>query len=290
MANSEVLPKILAMSPESDHQEIARLSAGIDFPWDTRRAYEIALLKTFAVPESSRLLVSTREFLDRTVKRHDDTVAIISTLGLEGYDSEAGRTALRIMNRAHAGYAISQQAFRYTLSLFVLESIRWNERFGWRPLSEIELQAGFRFWVEVGKRMGIRDLPPTLEAMHAESLAFEQSHVTFDPANRELLDATVRGLASSFLPTGWGASRVPVAWLLGQIAPLMGPTTARAFGLPTTTSGAPRAIERLLHVRARVLRRLPARTRMVGVPRLPTHPDGVQWNQVGPEFAREEPR
>ena len=47
-----------------------------------------------------------------------------------------GRRAIRQMNRIHGRFEISNEDFLYVLSSFVFEPIRWNARFGWRPLIE----------------------------------------------------------------------------------------------------------------------------------------------------------
>jgi hypothetical protein len=44
MLKSPVLPEIEALDPIPDHQRIVLLSTRTDFPWDTTRALEIALL------------------------------------------------------------------------------------------------------------------------------------------------------------------------------------------------------------------------------------------------------
>jgi hypothetical protein len=61
-----------------------------------------------------------------------------------------GRAAMRIMNRLHSLYPIENVDFVYTLSTFIFEPVRWNARFGWRPLSEHEKQASST----TGKRSG----------------------------------------------------------------------------------------------------------------------------------------
>ncbi len=270
------------MDPVRDHQRIGRLSASVDFPWDTQRAYELALLKTFAVPSSSHLLAATGEFLERTAKRHDDTVAVIATLGLEGYDSPQGREALRAMNRAHRGHAIPADEYRYTLSLFVLEPLRWNERFGWRPLSEVERQAGFHFWREVGRRMGIPDLPPSLTAMEAQSRSFEERKVRFDPVNRKLLDVTIDRVLARSLP---GPLRRLGA---GAVHVLFDDATRAAFGVRPPPAALRWAVLGGLRARAAALRRLPARREPVGLPWLPSHPNGIDWDRVGPDLRERE--
>ena len=67
-----------------------------------------------------------------------------------GYDSDRGRRALRRMNQMHGRFAIANDDFLYVLSTFIFEPIRWNARFGWRPMCEQERLAMFHFWREVG--------------------------------------------------------------------------------------------------------------------------------------------
>ncbi|MDR9391104.1 MAG: oxygenase MpaB family protein [Trueperaceae bacterium] len=282
---SRVLPAIDGLDPAEDAAHVGRLSAGIDFPWDTRRAYELALLKTFAVPRDARRLVATGEFLQRTAKRFDDTVAVVATLGLEGLDAPAGRAALRAMNRAHAPHAIPGEAYRYTLALFVLEPIRWNARFGWRRLTDVERLASFHFWREVGRRMAIPDLPDTLEALIDEADAFEAREVRYDPANRALLDATLGEVLRRAPGGAWTrgpVARRAAAW---SVAALVGPRHRDALGLPRPPAGWTSALEAGLRARAAVQRRLPARRDVAPVPPLPTYPDGIDWTRVGPEGA-----
>ena len=54
------------------------------------------------------------------------------------------------MNQIHGRFKISNDDLLYVLSTFVFEPIRWNARFGWRPLIEAERPASFHFWVGVG--------------------------------------------------------------------------------------------------------------------------------------------
>lgn len=280
MFRSHVLPFVERADPVADAQAIARSSAGIDFPWDTRRAYELALVKTFAVPSSARVLAGTGEFVGATAKRHDDTLYLIATLGMHGYDSPAGKQALRIMNRAHARYAIPAPAYRHTLASFVLEPIRWNARFGWRPLHPHEIQAGFHFWREVGRRMAIPDLPGDLEAMERESDAFEAAEVAPSTEGRTLFRATSDLVLSRSLPPALHGVG------LEAVAVLLDDRYRHAFGLPDPRPSVARAVTAALDVRARVVRALPKRRRPVALPRLATYPRGVDVGLVGPAHAR----
>ena len=153
--------------------------AGRLFPWDINRALELALLKTFCLPSISALLSRTGEFEQRPRKRYDDTGLMVAELLRLGPDSPGGRAVIQRLNRIHGAYSISPDDHAYVLSGFVAEPIRWLERYGWRPLSEPERQALFRFWHHVGGLMGIEARPASLAELLAlnEQVEIGRAHV-----------------------------------------------------------------------------------------------------------------
>ena len=206
MPHTSVLAEIMQLDPLRDHQRIAFLDSCYEFPWDTTRALELALFRTFAVAKGSSLLAGTGELTQRTQKRYDDTVLILAEMLEHGYDSERGRAALRRMNQLHARYAIPNDEFLYVLSTFVFEPIRWNARFGWRPLTDREKQAAFFYWREIGRRMNIRAIPDDYEAFERYNREFEQEHFRYAPANHQLAVATRDLFLGGFCPNRFTAS------------------------------------------------------------------------------------
>lgn len=77
----DVARRIAALDPERDHVEIYRLSPGCAFPWDYRRALELALLRTFAVPSIADLLMATGEFARAPQRRYDDLARLNAVHG-----------------------------------------------------------------------------------------------------------------------------------------------------------------------------------------------------------------
>src|SRR2546423_3916335 len=128
MSGFAILKQIQALDPERDHQRIVFLSTCYDFPFDTTRSLEFALLRTYCVPSIAALLDRTGEFARRAQKRYDDTDLIVSELMEWGYDSDRGQRALRRMNQLHGRFAIANEDFHYVLSTFVYEPIRLNAR------------------------------------------------------------------------------------------------------------------------------------------------------------------
>lgn len=274
------MDEIRRLDPDRDDQRIVFLSTCYDFPFDTTRALEFALFRTFAVPSISGLLDRTGEFQNRAQKRYDDTDIIVSELMENGYDSDRGKRALRRMNQLHGRFAIGNEDFLYVLSTFVYEPIRWNQRFGWRPLCEQERLGYFHFWRAVGRRMNIRDVPADYEQFERFNREYERQHFRFTEANARV------GSATRELFVGWMPR--PFAPVVRRVIyALLDDPLINAFGFPRPSRLMRRWVVGGLRLRARVLGWLPARRR----PRLrtemrhPTYPGGYAIEQLGPPDA-----
>lgn len=266
------------LDPERDHLRIVQLTSLHEFPWDTTRALELALFRTFAVPSISGLLASTGEFTQRAQKRYDDTDLIISEFVEAGYDSERGRRAIRRMNQLHGRFDISNEDFLYVLSTFVYEPIRWNARFGWRRMTDKERLAQYHFWREVGRRMAIRDIPPDYASFERYNVAYEAAHLRYAESNRAVGQAVKEMLLDWVLPRALRPLGEPAVHALLD-APLR-----RAFGFPDPPALLVPVVELNLRTRGRLVRLLPERTqphRRTGNTR-PTYPRGYRIEELGP--------
>ncbi len=280
MSRDAILDEIKKLDPARDHQRIVFLSTCHAFPFDTTRALEFALFRTFCVPSVSSLLERTGEFQSRPQKRYDDTDIIISEMMEWGYDSERGERALKRMNQLHGRFKIANDNFLYVLSTFTFEPIRWNQRFGWRLMCEQEQLAMFHFWREVGRRMKIENLPADYAAFERFNRDYEQRHFRYTQANERVGAATVE-LFVSWFPRMLS----PVVRL--AIYALLDPPLIRAFGFPEPSRLMRRLVPATLRLRARAVRLLPQRRR----PRLrtgmkhPSYPAGYKIEQLGPPRA-----
>jgi hypothetical protein len=272
------LDEIERLDPERDHYRIVYLSALHEFPWDTTRALELALFRTFAVPSVSAVLAQSGEFVRRPQRRYDDTDLLLSELVEHHYDSPRGRAALRRINQLHGRFDIANEDFLYVLSTFVFEPPRWVDRFGWRPMGEAERQASYCFWREIGRRMAIRDIPDSRPAFEQYNLAYEAAHFRYSPANQAIGEA-VRDML-----LGWVLPR-PLA-KLGQPAvhALLDPPLRAAFGFPDPPAWVEATVTTGLRARGRLVRWLPERLRphrRTLNPR-PSYPSGYRLDGLGP--------
>lgn len=266
-----------ALDPETDYAEIVRTLALLEFPWDITQALSFALFRTYAVPSIGRLLHETQQFEQACQKRYDDTGLLLEAPLVHGFDSAPGRTGVRRINQMHRRYDISDDDMRYVLSTFVVVPKRWIDAYGWRPLTDTELRATVRYYGELGRRMGIRDVPTTYDGFARLMDDHERRHFAYDEGGRRVADATLR-LLTTFYPR---PARRAVE-LFSRC--LMEPELLAAFGYDDPGPGARRVARSLLRARARVLRHTPSRRRpryFADLGRMRSYPHGYDLASLG---------
>lgn len=277
MQRFDRLQLIQTLDPVQNCCEICCWVAGYEFPWDMTRALEIALFRTFCVPSISKLLDATGEFQQHPQKRYDDTGLLVSSILKWGYDSDKGQAAIQRMNRIHAHFPISNADYLYVLSTFVFDPIRWIDRFGWRPLCEIEKQSLFHFWYCVGQQMHLQDIPATYHQLEQYNLAYEAEHFCHSEASQRVGQTTLR-LFLSWFP----AILHPI--LKPAVYALLDDRMLTAFGFPQPRATHRYSIEQLLRLRGRLLRLFPPRDQSdfyVDMPQR-SYPQGYTLTDLGP--------
>ena len=265
------------LDPERDHQRIVHLSFGYDFPWDSIRALEIALYRTYCVPSISALLDRTGEFHTGSQRRYDDTSILVAEMCEWGYEEGRGKEALERMNWAHAHYKIANDDFLYVLSTFIYEPVRWIDAFGWRKTTLNERLGYYCFWREVGKRMGITDIPPSYDAFEAWARAYEREKFQFAESNKRVGTST-RKIFESWAP------RVLAPVVRYSIYAMLDDDMIDAFGFPKPLPLTRSLVRGALKLRGRVVRFLPPlkEPHFFTDDRNRTHPEGYRIGELGP--------
>lgn len=277
MSRYAICNYIKTLDAERDHQEIVFLDGAYEFPFLTQKSLEFALFRTFAVPSVSQLLDETQQFHKHGQRRYDDTTLILAEITEHGYDSERGRAALRRMNRLHGRFNISNDDYLYVLSTFIYEPIRWN-KFAWRRLLDVEREAVYVFWREVGRRMGIKDIPATYEAFEQFNVQYERDHFEYAGVNNRVGEDTIQVFLHWY--------PAPMRPLVRQVIYAMLDEPLRAaFGFPKGNPALTALIDGGLKSRAFVIRQFfPPRSK----PRLYTqeanlsYPFGYEIERLGP--------
>lgn len=263
------LRHIARLDPATDYEEIYRVTVTHEFPWDMNQALSFALFRTYAVPSIGRLLDATGEFQRNTQKRYDDTALLLDEVSIHGLHSDGGRRAIRRINQMHGAYDISPDDMRYVLSTFVVVPKRWMDDYGWRPFTSAEVEASTRYYRELGRLMGIKDVPETYGDFERLLDDYEAAHFRYDPASRRVADATM-ALMRTFYPRV--ASR-PVDVFSRA---LMDEPLLRAFGYRAPPASVVSASRAALRWRGRAERLLPAR-------RTPMHVEDLRWIRTYPD-------
>lgn len=242
------------LDPETDYAEIVRILSAHEFPWDMVQALSFALFRTYAVPSIGDLLCDTGEFTGRVQKRYDDTGLLLEQILEHGLGSTPGRGAVRRINQMHGHYPISNEDFRYVLSTFVVVPARWIDEHGYRRLTVRERIALTDYYRDLGRHMGIKDIPGDFAEFVELLDSYETEHFAFSAKARRVADATL-GLMTTLPPN----DKAPAFAVKRFAFAVMDDPLLDAFGYPH-----PRAWERWLarrglQLRGWLIRRMPAR-------------------------------
>ena len=148
-------------------------------------------------------------------------------------------------------------------------------RFAWRPLLDVEAEALYHFWVEVGRRMNIQDIPASLESFLDFNQQYEDSHFEFTDENHQLAVITRQHLLSHFLPEPLHPYGAPLFHAFLD-TPLL-----EACGLPPASRKLTWSLEQSMRLRSQLasFRRQTTKHR-TEVP-IKSHPDGYVIEKVG---------
>jgi len=244
----EIRDRIGRLDPERDYAEIYRLMVFYEYPWDLRMVGKTMIWHLYAVPSTASVVGST----DDLTNRAEETSLVFGELIEHGLDSARGRATLRMINRSHRGWPISDEDHRYALAALAVTAIRWLDRYAWRKPSPNERAATVLFYAELGRRIGVSDLPRSYPAV-AEYLAeCERDRIAYSPIGQRVSERTIE-MARSRTPG-------PLAPLVGPvISALLDPPVRAAVGLPVPPRAIRWALRVLLYVRPKVVRWLPPR-------------------------------
>ncbi len=234
--------RIAQLDARKDCQEIVRLLVNYEFPFDLQRSLEVALFHTYGSRSVSRLLDKTGEFRNAGQKRYDDTRLLIAHFLEAGFGGEGGRAISR-MNHIHSFYKIPNDDYLFVLWTFIDFPIAWLNEFGYRPFSAHESEAWFAFWVQIGERMGVRDIPHSKPAFDAFVASYEAREFVPSEASARVAQATLDILGAWF-----------PAPLRGVVAPavlsLVRPQLLKAIGKEAPPAWFGASVRAVLRLRA----------------------------------------
>eukprot|EP01102_Stenamoeba_stenopodia_P008146 TRINITY_DN2315_c0_g5_i1.p1 TRINITY_DN2315_c0_g5~~TRINITY_DN2315_c0_g5_i1.p1 ORF type:complete len:356 (-),score=87.79 TRINITY_DN2315_c0_g5_i1:105-1172(-) len=220
------------MDPEKDYNRMVMLLCGHELPLEFFLGINLAFYRTFVSPTISGRYYATKAIEHHTLKRVDDTDILMHAWCDYGTESELAKGSFQQLNRIHGFFDISNRDFVFVLCCFVVDTIRMTELTGRREMTPNEKQAHYRFWMDVGKKMNLTDLPKTLR----ETFEVVEGYVNSDKESREttggkaLTDAVTNMNVKlyPFIPSAFVHKATEV--LLYEVG---GPTFYRKLGFKT---------------------------------------------------------
>ncbi|CAE6413031.1 unnamed protein product [Rhizoctonia solani] len=256
------------MTP-AEAQRIIWTSSLYDHPMLVEKSLEFALFKTYGIESISKLLLSTGQLSKgiNASRRYVDTAILIQTwvhVPITGPGSgneepprgadPRGAIAVARTNWLHSKYTIvgqlaSNDDYLYTLSLFILEPAKWIEKYEWRSLTPLERQAYFVFWSEIGRRMGINNIPETIEDLVEWCEEYERINMVPSQTSKTVAELTTALLLYHVPPFARGFGKQAVAALCPE-------RLNRAIMVPEPPIWVVKSIDGVLNLRKLFIRHL----------------------------------
>jgi hypothetical protein len=279
-ARAQRVVNLTQLDPRDDWQEIYRQTVLWEFPVEARLGFQLAFYRTFGIPRMARVLTGTGHLQANTTRRAYDTGIVMHEIIYNGFDSPRAEKMVRMMVALHNRPEIHQDDLTYVLNALIVVPSRFIERAGWRPLTDNERTATWRFYRELGQRMGILRLPVSYEdAVHSFD-DYENTQLAASDEGASLTAATLRALEDRLpRPLRPHAAAVTSGLLDNAIF-------ASAVSLPPPRQLLVKAMNVAFTVRKVVQRLSPPPAESSFTPGQPAgviYPHGYQLDEVGPQ-------
>ncbi|KAG2219983.1 hypothetical protein INT45_001882 [Circinella minor] len=192
-----------------------------EFPALHHHGFELALLRSVTIPSISKLLIATGEAFHRPQKREEDSYLIlhemldvhphVEFLREKNPKMTQNEVALQTfrrdhsiarLNEIHARYpTIKHGDFLFQLVLFVNEPIFWINKFGYRKLDQLEINALYKMWSDIAKEMNLTDVPQSAEEMIEYTKKYSEEFAKFHVACQKISDRNINNVVSHNAPS-----------------------------------------------------------------------------------------
>jgi hypothetical protein len=270
---------LAALDPTKDWHEIYKRLTLWELPAEARFGFQLAFYRPLAVPRMARLLHSTGHMQFDTTRRAYDTGLIMHEIIHGGVDSDRGRKMVGLLNRLHDRPDIYPEDMTYLLAVLTVVPTRFMDNYGWRPVTDDERYATWRFWDVLGERMKIRVRPSSYAEAEKYVADYEASHLAPSEAGALLTQAALEALRDQLpWPIRPAAAHITSA-LVGD------PVVARAISLPSPARTVSASVHLVGALRRRVQRLRPPSQEAWFTPGQPAgrvYPRGYSLDELGP--------
>ncbi|MGC1209580.1 MAG: oxygenase MpaB family protein [Ornithinimicrobium sp.] len=188
------------MDPDVEYEKIYRQLALHEFGLQMQMGLHLAFYRTFSTPRIAGVLGMTGHMDAQPHKRAYDTGLVMYELIADGLGGDRGRKMVSLLNRVHKPWPIADEDFTYVLTTFIVVPTRWLDRAGWRPLTDRERRAVWRFYATLGRQMNLNKIPESYAASERFFDDYESQHLGPSEAGARLMGRTQSVLADLLPP------------------------------------------------------------------------------------------
>lgn len=197
--------EIAALDPVADNERIMHLSAEVRYgdPVLAALLFTVGFARQMAVPSIAKVVhrAGRAPTMTQSRKRTNDTLVFFGEFLRHGHSTPEGHAAIDRLEEIHAPFPIQNHERLYTLASLTFDGVRIPALLGLDPMTHNEKQAPFHFWQGVGRRMGVTDMPATIDELEAWMYAYEREHWAWSPGGEAIAGALIDDFASRWLPT-----------------------------------------------------------------------------------------
>ena len=196
--------RLAQLHPDRDARELLHLTFEVRFgqPDFIHSMFSLAFARQAAVPEIAQVLYrgGQGQIITNARKRNNDTLLFFGELFRHGTSPE-GLKVIERMNQIHAHMPITNELNLYTLATLVCEPRRVGRQLtGMEFITDAQFRALYVFWTDVGRHMGIADIPANEHLFYAWYEDFERQHYAHTVAGEAIARALAQEFASRWFP------------------------------------------------------------------------------------------
>lgn len=249
-----------------------------DLPRDAQIGLMLSYYRSFAVPSIARTLHHSGAIKSEPRKRSVDTALILYELIDGELQSDRALEMIDLLVSAHRHVKAPSEDFLYVLFSLAIVPMRWIEKHGWRALTLTEQVATIDFYANLGRAMGLSNVPEDVDAATSFYRSYEENRIAWSREGQELTDWTVGVIRSTMPKPVRPFARLILSTWIGD------KRVSQALGLPRTNAFVSALSAAAMSVRNRLTARAPrpASPRFVqGVTGSAQYPHGYSLTDLG---------
>ncbi|MBJ7347162.1 MAG: DUF2236 domain-containing protein [Thermoleophilaceae bacterium] len=187
--------RITALDPAANDRELYHRSFEVLYgtPVFVHSIFLVVFIRQAAVPRIANILYRNGhgDSVVNPAKRNDATLTFFSEFIRLGHDTVAGIEAIKLLERIHDRFPITDEDKLYTLSTVVFEPEREIDLLGGKQFTANEHEAMWHFWQGVASHMSLGHIAQTREELKAWMAKYEAENYAYSKAGREVAEAMI---------------------------------------------------------------------------------------------------